>query len=890
MGSCISLSISCDQCVNQAFQWLCIRGGYIHNLEENLKVLETTMEDLHARRDDLSRKVEREEDKGLRRLSQVQVWLTRVETLETQVHDLLSARPVKSQRSSLCRFCSMNLKSSRHRYGKRVVLMLREVEDLKFRGDFEVVTEQVQALEVEERPIQPRIVGRETILKRAWDCLIEDGVGVMGLYGMGGVGKTTLLTQLNNQFLHNGNVFDIVIWIVVSKDSHIQMIQEVIANKLGLVGDEWNQENGNQKACHIHNTLRRKKFVLLLDDIWAKVNLSDIGVPIPSIENGCKVVFTTRSLEVCRRMDVDFEMEVQCLAPNDALDLFLKKVGETTLGCHPNILELANIIAKKCYGLPLALNVIGETMACKRTIQEWKHAVNVLTSYAAEFSGMEDEILPILKYSYDNLKDENVKLCLQYCSLFPEDERIYKDELVNYLICEGIIDGNQGIEKAENQGYEIIGTLIRASLLIEDEREYQVYVHDVVREMALWIASAFGKQKDNFIVRARAGLCELPKVKNWNVVRRMSLMSNKIESLSDNPECLQLTTLLMQKNEALSCISVGFFRFMSKLVVLDLSYNRNLLELPDGISELVSLQYLNLSKTNIKCLPPGLQKLKKLLYLNLEFTWDLSSILGISGLLDLKVLRLRGSGVSLELSTVEELLVLEQLEVLTIGIGYDSGLLQFLSSQRLMRCTRDLEISGLELESSGISFSTTMNNVQFLDFLGCTISEIKIDMTCIQSNTSSLLRNPINPCFLSLSDVYVQGCKCLRELTWLMFAPNLTYIDVECSDQLEDIISKEKASVSEESGIVPFQKLKYLRLSSVPELMNIYWTPLPFPCLKTIVAIGCPKLKRLPLNSTSGWEGEKGLVIRYREKEWIECVEWEDEATRTRFLRTCVKV
>lgn len=246
-------------------------------------------------------------------------------------------------------------------------------------------------------------------------------------------------------------------------------------------------------------------------------------------------------------------------------------------------------------------------------------------------------------------------------------------------------------------------------------------------------------------------------------------------------------------------------------------------------------------------------------------------------------MRLRGSGVSLDVSTVEELQVLEQLEILTLGIGYDSGLVQFLSSHMLMSCTRDLEISGLQLQSSGISFSTAMN--QYLHFLGCTISEIKIDTTY-----SPDLRNLTSPCFLSLSDVYVQGCKSLRELTWLMFAPSLTYIDVESSEQLEYIISKEKGTVGEESGMVPFLKLKLLRLSNVPELKNIYWSSLPFPCLKTIIAIGCPKLKRLPLNSKSGLEGEKGLTIRYREKEWIEGGEWEDEATKTRFLSSCVKV
>lgn len=284
------------------------------------------MEELQAKQDDLSRRVEREEGKGLKRLSQIQVWLTKVDTIKTQVNAIFSMIPVESQRLSLCGFCSTNLKS-RYRHGKRVFLMLKEVENLNSIRDFQVVAEQAQSSEVEERPIQPGIVGRETMLKKAWDYLTEDGVCIMGLYGMGGVGKTTLLTQINNKFRHDGYVgFGIVIWIVVSKDSHTQKIQEEIANKLGMVGDDWNKKDKNQKACDIHNVLKRKTFVLLLDDIWEKVNLSEIGIPFPNTENGCKVIFTTRSQEVCRRMGVDVEMEVQCLAPNDALDLFLKKL------------------------------------------------------------------------------------------------------------------------------------------------------------------------------------------------------------------------------------------------------------------------------------------------------------------------------------------------------------------------------------------------------------------------------------------------------------------------------------------------------------------------------------------------------------------------------------
>ena len=58
----------------------------------------------------------------------------------------------------------------------------------------------------------------------------------------------------------------------MSRNASVRKIQESIAKKLGLVGKEWDEKNENERALDIHNVLRRKKFVLLLDDIWEKVN------------------------------------------------------------------------------------------------------------------------------------------------------------------------------------------------------------------------------------------------------------------------------------------------------------------------------------------------------------------------------------------------------------------------------------------------------------------------------------------------------------------------------------------------------------------------------------------------------------------------------------------
>ncbi|CAH2047751.1 unnamed protein product [Thlaspi arvense] len=312
MGNCFSLSISSDQSMNKVCQWLDDKGSYVHNLEKNLAALGTTIEELKAKRDDLSRRVAREEDRGLQRLSEFQVWLTRVETFEREVNDFLSARDAQLQRLCLCGFFSNSLMSS-YRYGRRVFLTLKEVEKLKSRV-FEVIVEQDQRYEVEERQLQPIIIGQKEILEKAWNHLMEDGVGVIGLHGMGGVGKTELLAQLNNKFIDLRCGFDFVIWVVVSRELLVEKIQDEIARKVGLVGEEWKQKESSQKADVIYNYLRKKRFVLFLDDLWEKVDLVEIGIPFPTTQNRCKLAFTTRSKAVCACMGVEDPMEVKCLA------------------------------------------------------------------------------------------------------------------------------------------------------------------------------------------------------------------------------------------------------------------------------------------------------------------------------------------------------------------------------------------------------------------------------------------------------------------------------------------------------------------------------------------------------------------------------------------------
>ncbi|EFH66393.1 hypothetical protein ARALYDRAFT_888984 [Arabidopsis lyrata subsp. lyrata] len=733
MGNCVSLDVSCDQTLHHACGCLFGDGNYIHMMEANLEALEKTMQELEERRDDLLRRVVIDEDKGLQRLAQVQGWFSRVQSVESQVKDLLEARSTQTKRLCLLGYCSKKCITSW----------------LLAKGVFQVVAEKIPVPKVDKKHFQTT-VGLDSMVEKAWNSLMIGERRTLGLYGMGGVGKTTLLACINNRFLEVVNEFDVVIWVVVSKDLQIESIQNQILGRLSL-DKEWKQETEIERASH----------------------LNKIGVPPPTQENGSKLVFTTRSKEVCKDIEVDDIMEVACLSPDEAWELFQQKVGENPIKSHHDFLPVARKIAAKCCGLPLALCVIGKAMACKETVQEWRHAIHVLNSSSHEFP----------------------------------DYEIGKEKLIKYWICEGFIDGSRNDDGADNQGHDIIGLLVHAHLLVDGVLTFTVKMHDVIREMALWIASNFGKQRETFCVRSGAQLREIPKDINWELVRRISLMSNQISEISCSCNCSNLSTLLFQNNKLVD-ISCEFFRFMPALVVLDLSRNSILSRLPEEISNLGSLQYLNLSYTGMKSLPDGLKEMKRLIDLNLEFTRELESIVGIAtSLPNLQVLRLYCSRVCVDDILMKELQLLEHVEIVTATIEDAVILKNIQGVDRLASSIRGLCLSNMSAPVVILN-TVVVGGLQRLTIWNSKISEIKIDW---ESKERGDLICTGSPGFKQLSAVHIVRLEGPTDLTWLLYAQSLRILSVSGPSSIEEIINREKEMsirTLHPDIVVPFEELE----------------------------------------------------------------------------------
>ncbi|XP_077221988.1 disease resistance protein At4g27190-like [Tasmannia lanceolata] len=592
-------------------------SDHVENLNREMKDLKTKCLDTKARIQEAERQV-------LRPKNQVLNWVTEVANLEADINS------INSEFDQMSRY---NVKS-RIGLGKRVIRMTEIVVNLKGRGDFD---------EVAVCPSPPRVVempttlthGQESYEETLWSCLHDENYSMVCVHGMGGVGKTTLMKTINNKLVGTQD-FKVVIWVTVSKDLNIERTQLAIGGKLGLLfgGDE-DQESRGRK---IFARLKNSRYVLMLDDLWEEIILDDVGIPKPNKENKCKIVLSTRFLGVSNAMDADMQFKVKTLGGEEAWNLFHEKTGEVVL--LPDIQALAVEVVKECGGLPLAIITVGRAMRGKERKEVWLHALKALKESAVpEIKGMEAKVFRSLKLSYDHLEEDNIKLCFLYCAIYPEDTEINVSELVKYWTMEGFANNVDNLEDASNKGHHIIERL-KGACLLEELYGNDVKMHDLIRDLAIWITSSSLKEGPKFLVKAGMGLKEAPKENMWEGVERVSLMRNQIERLPTRPNCPTLVSLFLQQNDVLRTIPSSFFELMPQLRVLDLS-DTHIESLPMSLSSLVNLRALILRNCDSLMKVPPLGHLKHLEFLNLRGSNGIQELpQGIEELVHLKSLDL----------------------------------------------------------------------------------------------------------------------------------------------------------------------------------------------------------------------------------------------------------
>ena len=395
-------------------------------------------------------------------------------------------------------------------------------------------------------------VSRQSAYEELLEAVKNTDVAMIGLYGMGGCGKTTLAMEVR-KFAEAEHLFDKVLFVPVSSTVEVRRIQEKIASSLQFEFPETEEMERAQRLCL--RITQEKKILVILDDVWEKLNFGRIGIPSCEHHKGCKILITTRSEEVCTSMDCQRKIYLPILTDEEAWTLFQNK-SLISEGTSDTLKHLGRLISNECKGLPVAIAAVASSLKGKaETI--WRVALNKLRS--AKPINIEKGLTDpykCLQLSYDNLDTKEAKSLFLLCSVFPEDMEIPVEQLIRCAIGLGVVGEVHSYEEARS---EVIAAKIKlvSSCLLLDEKDECVKMHDLVRDVAHLIA-----KNENNIIK-----CELEKdvTLEQNSVRYLWC-----EKFPNDLDCSNLEFLLLKtKSEEFDEI----FKRMGMLKVLILVNN-----------------------------------------------------------------------------------------------------------------------------------------------------------------------------------------------------------------------------------------------------------------------------------------------------------------------------
>ncbi|GLT40715.1 hypothetical protein SLA2020_148280 [Shorea laevis] len=561
-----------ENCVGPIIQIVKSVGGpivrylkYQIKFNSHLEQFNVRKQGLCSRKRDIESRLNTELQFGKVAKEEVQTWLKDAENFiaRQEVEDEVNSRG--------CLSCCCRVKILKER--------AQELKEIYDRGDNFTngcLVKDDPSVSIMELPTT-ELQGREDVKAEISACLKGDEVTKLGVWGMGGVGKTTIMKHVHNELLKEGK-FKKVIWVTVSQTFDIYKLQEQIACSLNEHLPE-NQNTITRGATLSQMLVGHRPYLLILDDVWSIFELEDVGIPKPLISDGCKLVLTTRSQEVARTMDYKI-IKLKTLSKEEALKLFIDKVGDTVLsdqGCIKGTLEATlKGIVNECNGLPLAIVTVASSLKGVSEPRLWSAALNQLKDCKRNIAGTDDDdAFGVLKFSYDRLKSSKIQHCFLCCALYPEDYNIPIDSIIDFWIDEGLIDEMKTILAMNNECFDILRKLEDNCLLESNKdivRKDCVKMYDLVRDMALQII----RTSPRFMVEAGKALTNQPKKGKWiEDLEKVSLMWNKIDEIPSSilsSTCTILTTLLLFHNN-LSTISESVFEHLLRLKILYLSYN-----------------------------------------------------------------------------------------------------------------------------------------------------------------------------------------------------------------------------------------------------------------------------------------------------------------------------
>uniref|UniRef100_A0A2K1R6J7 Uncharacterized protein n=1 Tax=Populus trichocarpa TaxID=3694 RepID=A0A2K1R6J7_POPTR len=553
----------------------------------------------------------------------LEIWLRLLKDAAYDVDDVLDEFEIEAQRHRLQRDAKNRLRSFFTPGHGPLLFRLKKVHKLKIvRAKLDAIANKKNMFDLTPRAgdiaagtydwrltnslvNESEICGRRKEKEELLNILLsnDDDLPIYAIWGMGGLGKTTLAQLVYNEE-RVIQQFGLRIWVCVSTDFDLRRLTRAIMETID--GASCDLQELDPLLQRLLQKLTGKKFLLVLDDVWEDYTdrWSKLKEVLSCGAKGSAIIVTTRNDMVARRMAATLVQPMERLSEEDSLHLFQQLAfGMRRKEEWVHLEAIGVSIVKKCGGVPLAIKALGNLMRLKESEDEW---IKVKKSEIWDLREEASEILPALRLSYTNLSP-HLKQCFAFCAIFPKDHQMRREELIALWMANGFISCRNEID-LHIMGLGIFNELVGRTFLqdVHDDGFGNVTckMHDLMHDLAQSIAV------QECCMRTEGdGEVEIPKT-----VRHVAFYNKSVASSSEVLKVLSLRSFLLRNDH----LSNGWEQIPGRKHRALSLRNVWAKKLPKSVCDLKHLRYLDVSGSWFKTLPESTTSLQNLQTLDLR--------------------------------------------------------------------------------------------------------------------------------------------------------------------------------------------------------------------------------------------------------------------------------